>query len=83
LRSRTKSRAASSTISSCSLSSAFFASSHQNIFAFLPIFVLGLGLGYLYEKRGTLVPSIVLHIVHNTIFISYFFLAKEVLAGGP
>jgi len=65
------------------LSSAFFASSHQNIFAFLPIFVLGLGLGYLYEKRGTLVPSIVLHIVHNTIFISYFFLAKEVLAGGP
>lgn len=62
-------------------SSAFFASTHQNLFAFFPIFVLGLGLGYLYEKRGTLVPSIVLHIVHNTIFIAYFFLAKEVLAG--
>lgn len=63
------------------LSAGFFALSHQNLFAFLPIFVLGLGLGYLYEKRGTLVPSIVLHVTHNTIFISYFFLAKEVLTG--
>ena len=60
-------------------SSAFFALIHQNLFAFWPIFVLGLGLGYLYEKRGTLVPSIVLHMVHNSVFISYFFLAKEVL----
>lgn len=63
------------------LSSTFFSLIHQNLFAFLPVFVLGLGLGYLYEKRGTLVPSIVLHIVHNSVFISYFFLAKEVLKG--
>jgi len=61
------------------LSSAFFSLIHQNAFAFLPVFVLGLGLGYLYEKRGTLLPSIALHIVHNSIFIGYFFLAKEVL----
>ena len=61
------------------LSAAFFSLIHQNAFAFLPVFVLGLALGYLYEKRGTLVPSIVLHIVHNSIFITYFFLAKEVL----
>lgn len=62
------------------LSAAFFGAIHQNLFAFWPIFVLGLILGYLYEKRGTLVPSIALHIVHNSIFIAYFFLAKEVLA---
>lgn len=62
------------------LSAAFFGAIHQNIFAFWPIFVLGLGLGYLYEKRGTLIPSISLHIIHNSIFIGYFFLAKEVLA---
>ena len=59
----------------------FFAFIHQNLFAFFPIFVLGLGLAYLYEKRGTLVPSIALHIVHNGVFIGYFFLVKEVLAG--
>ncbi|MBI4114983.1 MAG: CPBP family intramembrane metalloprotease [Candidatus Omnitrophica bacterium] len=61
------------------LSSAFFGLIHQNTFAFLPIFLLGLILGYLYEKRGTLVPSIALHIVHNSVFVAYFFLAKEVL----
>ncbi|MBI2167506.1 MAG: CPBP family intramembrane metalloprotease [Candidatus Omnitrophica bacterium] len=63
------------------LSAAFFALIHQNAFAFFPIFILGLGLGYLYEKRGTLIPSIVLHVVHNSIFVGYFFLAKEVLIG--
>jgi membrane protease YdiL (CAAX protease family) len=61
------------------LSAAFFGLIHQNLFAFVPIFVLGLILGYLYEKTGSLVPSIVLHIIHNSIFIGYFFLAKEVL----
>jgi len=63
------------------VSASFFGAIHQNVFAFWPIFVLGLVLGYLYEKRGTLVPSIALHIVHNSIFIAYFFLAKEVLVG--
>lgn len=63
------------------LSSAFFALIHENWFAFGPIFVLGLGLGYLYEKRGTLVPSIALHILHNSVFIAYFFMAKKVLLG--
>lgn len=63
------------------LSSAFFAWIHQNTFAFWPIFILGLGLGYLYEKRGSLVPSITVHILHNSIFIGYFFLAKQALVG--
>lgn len=63
------------------LSAAFFSLIHQNTFAFLPVFVLGLGLGYLYEKRGNLLPSIALHMVHNSVFISYFFLAKKVLLG--
>lgn len=62
-----------------SLSAAFFALIHENLFAFLPIFVLGLGLGYLYEKRGTLLPSITLHVIHNSVFIAYFFLVKKVL----
>ena len=64
------------------LSSVFFSAIHQNLFAFLPVFVLGLCLGYLYEKRGSLLSAIALHIVHNSVFILYFFLAKEVLTRG-
>lgn len=63
------------------LSAGFFSLIHQNAFAFLPVFILGFALGYLYEKRGTLIPSIILHVIHNSIFISYFFLAKAVLMG--
>ncbi len=65
------------------LSSAFFSAIHNNLFAFIPVFILGLSLGYLYEKRGTLVPSITLHILHNSIFILYFFLAKDLMKGMP
>ncbi len=63
------------------LSSAFFSAIHNNLFAFIPVFILGLSLGYLYEKRGTLIPSITLHILHNSIFILYFFLAKDLIKG--
>jgi membrane protease YdiL (CAAX protease family) len=63
------------------LSAAFFGIIHQNIFAFVPIFVLGLILAYLYERSGSLVPSIALHVVHNSVFIGYFFLVREVLRG--
>jgi len=54
-----------------------FALIHENLFSFLPIFILGLALAYLYEKRGNLLACIVLHIFHNTVFITYFFLIKE------
>lgn len=54
-----------------------FALVHQNLFSFLPIFILGLSLAYLYEKRGNLLACIALHIFHNTIFITYFFLIKS------
>ncbi len=66
------------------LSSTLFALIHQNMFAFWPIFVLGMALSYLYEKRGSLIAPITLHLFHNSIFIFYFFLAKEALgkAGG-
>ena len=64
------------------LSSVFFAVIHYNQFAFLPIFILGLSLAYLYEKRGSLLAPIALHIIHNTIFIGYFFLAKQIVLPG-
>jgi len=57
--------------------SAVFALTHNSSFAFWPIFVLGLVLVYLYEKRGSLVPSIVLHVTHNSLFIFIFFAMKR------
>ncbi len=46
-------------------SAAIFAALHMNLVAFFPIFLLGLYLAYLYEKSGSLVPSMTVHMVHN------------------
>lgn len=59
--------------------SAAFALTHNSSFAFWPIFVLGLVLVYLYEERGSLIPSIVMHVTHNTLFIAIFFAMKRSL----
>lgn len=61
------------------LTGAFFALVHHSTFAFFPVFVLGMILTYVYEKRGSLIPSIVIHVVHNSVFIGYFFLTKRLL----
>lgn len=64
------------------LSAFLFALVHLNEFAFAPIFLLGLGLALLYEKRGNLVAPITLHIFHNSLFIGYFFTAKSIISQG-
>ncbi len=46
-----------------------FALLHWHLAAFLPIFVLGLSLSFLYEKTGSLVPCMTLHMVHNLIMV--------------
>jgi hypothetical protein len=51
-------------------SSAVFALMHMNLVAFFPIFVLGIFLAYLFEKTGSLVPSMTVHMVHNLIMVS-------------
>lgn len=61
------------------LSAAFFAGIHHTGFVFWPVFVLGVALAYLYEKRRSLVASITLHVTHNTLFIAYFFLIKQII----
>lgn len=65
------------------LSAAFFAGIHHSGFVFWPIFMLGVTLAYLYEKRRSLIASMTLHVIHNTIFISYFFLVKQILGSTP
>ncbi len=46
-----------------------FALLHWHLAAFLPIFILGLCLSSLYEKTGSLVPSMTLHMIHNLIMV--------------
>nr|MBP7056150.1 CPBP family intramembrane metalloprotease [Candidatus Omnitrophota bacterium] len=47
------------------ISSAAFAALHAHAVGFLPILVIGMLLAYLYEKTGTLVASVTVHILHN------------------
>lgn len=60
-------------------SSVFFAALHGSWFTFIPIFVLGLGLARLYEKRGNLIACWTFHVLHNILFTVYFFSAKAML----
>ena len=61
------------------ITSSAFAFIHQNQFAFWPIFLLGMALAYLYEKRRNIIAPITLHVVHNSLFLAYFFLAKQII----
>jgi membrane protease YdiL (CAAX protease family) len=55
-----------------------FAALHAHIVGFFPIMALGMLLAYIYEKTGTLVSSITIHIIHNLVMILLLFLVKQV-----
>jgi membrane protease YdiL (CAAX protease family) len=57
------------------LVSVVFAMLHMNVVAFFPILGLGILLAYLYEKTGSLIPSIAVHVIHNSavIFLAYLY----------
>ncbi len=61
-------------------SAALFAGAHANAFAFAPIFALGWLLGWLYERTGSLVPSIVVHMLHNTGMLFLTMTIKDILS---
>ncbi|OHB85828.1 MAG: hypothetical protein A3J73_01785 [Planctomycetes bacterium RIFCSPHIGHO2_02_FULL_38_41] len=63
------------------LSSAIFAGVHMDPFAFLQIFILGILLGYLFEKTQTLVASVVVHIMHNSLTLVFLLYFKYFLKG--
>ena len=50
---------------------AIFASLHMSVIAFLPILLLGIFLAYLYEKTGSLVPSMTSHMIHNVFMVAF------------
>jgi len=61
------------------LVSFFFALLHMNIIGFLPIFILGLLLVYIYEKTHSLVSSIGIHMLHNLFILYLVFLYRALL----
>ena len=47
------------------VSAAFFAAAHIDLYSLLPLFVLGLALGYVYARSRSIVAPIVLHAAFN------------------
>jgi len=70
------------------ITSALFSFLHTHAFeyflvGFIPIMILGMALAYLYEKTGSLIPSITLHVLNNvgSVFMVFLFKYFNSLAG--
>ena len=61
------------------LSGALFIVLHANIAGFLSIMILGVLMAFLYEATGSLVTSVSIHILHNSIIVCFVFFIKELL----
>ena len=61
------------------LSASIFSLLHANIVSFLPIMMLGALLAYLYERTGSLVAPITVHMVHNSVIVGFMFFIKELI----
>ncbi|MBI2094990.1 MAG: CPBP family intramembrane metalloprotease [Candidatus Omnitrophica bacterium] len=59
------------TVAGALAAASLFSAMHMSLVAFLPILCLGLFLIYLYEKTGSLVPSITAHIAHNLAMVAF------------
>lgn len=61
-----------------------FSLAHGEVFSFMPRFVLGALLGYLYVYGGSLLPNMVAHFVNNAIVVVlYWLVARGVLDIDP
>jgi hypothetical protein len=58
------------------ITSALFSGLHTHIVGFMPIMALGVLLAYLYEKTGSIIPSITVHVIHNVGTVFMVFIAK-------
>jgi hypothetical protein len=55
-----------------------FAFLHAHLVGFAPIFALGILLAYLFEKTGSLVSSITVHIAHNLAMVILVFMMRNI-----
>lgn len=60
------------------VTSAIFAFLHAHIVGFLPIMALGVLLAYLYERTGSLVASVTVHVMHNVGMVLLVFIMRYV-----
>src|SRR5262249_665991 len=51
------------------LSSFLFSLLHMNVFQFLPTFLLGVVLAYLTTRCGSILPSILFHLLYNSVLV--------------
>ena len=58
------------------LTALVFAGAHRSLSVFLPVLVLGLMLGYLYEKTQSTFASAMLHAMHNTVTTCFLLIVK-------
>jgi membrane protease YdiL (CAAX protease family) len=61
------------------LSGAAFSLVHTNVVGFLPIMLIGMFLSYIYERTGSLVAPIAVHIVHNTFLLALGLTVRRLL----
>ncbi|MBL7070804.1 MAG: CPBP family intramembrane metalloprotease [Candidatus Omnitrophica bacterium] len=60
------------------LSALFFAYIHANLASFFPIICLGILLAYLYERTGSLIPSITVHAIHNSLSLAFLLFIRNI-----
>ena len=61
------------------LSAALFSALHTNMAGFVPIMILGILMACLYEATGSLITSMAVHIIHNSITVSFVLFLKGLL----
>ncbi len=59
------------------LSAALFSTLHWNWAAWLPIFGLGMLLAYSYQKTGSILVPVFIHVIHNGLFLAFTVLVFE------
>ncbi len=65
------------------VSSLLFAFAHMNAFRFLPTFVLGVVLGLLATRSGSLLPGMAFHLLHNGVLVLVGYYALQARNGQP
>ena len=62
------------------VSAAFFAAAHVDLYTLAPMFVLGVGLGYLYDRTRSLVGPVTVHVMYNAMVVLTVFAHRSLIA---
>ncbi len=65
-------------VSAIFISGFLFSFLHINLLGFIPIMALGAFLAYMRERTGSLIPSITVHIVHNSAITMMMFFIRDI-----